>query len=69
MKNQMYFRQVGLADINETTEYVAVYNGQRYFGKFARTTYDNGLNFVMLGSIFPLGIPFASLDSVWQEVV
>ena len=69
MKNKMYFRHIlAHGEIQPNTEYLAVYNGQRYFGTFQKTTYDGGWNFVSAGSVFPQGIPFMCLDDVWQEV-
>ena len=57
-----------VAEINTTTEYVAVYNGNRYFGKFINAsvaTFHKGMSFVWNGSIFPQGIPFECLDAVY----
>jgi len=69
MKNRMYYRKIlDHNTIQPNTEYLAAYAGKRFFGTFQKTTYDGGWNFVSFGSIFPMGIPFMSLDTVWQEV-
>lgn len=57
-----------VAEIKPDTEYVAVYNGTRYFGKFIDTsvaTFHKGVSFVWNGSIFPQGIPFENLDAIY----
>ncbi len=57
-----------IADINTTGEFVAIHNGNRYFGKFVNAdvgTFYKGFNFVSPGSIFPTGIPFECLDAVF----
>lgn len=57
-----------VADVNLWSEYVAVHDGKRYFGRFidasVGTCYSNK-HFVWNGSVFPQGIPFECLDSVY----
>lgn len=58
-----------VAEVNTTSEYLAVHNGTRYLGKFVNAdvgTFAKGMNFVWKGSIFPQGIPFECLDVVYK---
>jgi hypothetical protein len=57
-----------VTDINFDATYVANYNGTPYFGKFINAdtaTFSKSTNFIWFGSIFPMGIPFESLESVY----
>ena len=54
-------------EVNTTSEYVAVVNGNRYFGKFINGdtgTFSKSMNF-KFDKVFPQGIPFECLDEVY----
>lgn len=51
--------------------YLVVYKGESFIGKFVKHTVGtmeciDSYNFIYIGSIFPAGIPFESLDNVWE---
>jgi hypothetical protein len=57
-----------VSGVNLTDTFVANHNGTTYFGKFINAdtgTFSKSTNFVWNGSIFPQGIPFECLDSVY----
>lgn len=53
--------------------YLVVYKSELFIGKVVKHTVGtmeciDSYNFVCNGSIFPAGIPFESLDNVWEMV-
>jgi len=70
--NQSTINLTKVTDINKVNlndTYIANYNGTSYFGKFINAdvgTFSKNTNFVWFGSIFPMGIPFESLDAVFS---